>query len=177
MKNDEPIYTYNDEFMRHFVRQSIKGGGCAGLNQYYKSTNADKVFKLFSKELDDNGNICEILEKSIQANIKKLIENEYDSQFKDYRKINQDQIRKYINDKLNKLRLHEKLQKVNLNNVMMDFDATSLCPSAMWDEKSVYPKIGTGFAFKPHMNNVYIEAFSNQTFNQNGNESAILKIK
>ena len=27
------------------------------------------------------------------------------------------------------------------------------------------------------MNNVYVEAFSNQTFNQDGNESAILKIK
>ena len=24
-ENDEPIYTYSDEIMRHFVRQSIKG--------------------------------------------------------------------------------------------------------------------------------------------------------
>ena len=29
----EPIYTYNDEFMRHFVRQSIKSGRCSALNQ------------------------------------------------------------------------------------------------------------------------------------------------
>ena len=57
----------------------------------------------------------------------------------------------------------------------MDFDATSFYPSAMWDEKSVYPKIETGFAFKPHMKNIYVEAFNNQTFNQDGNESAILK--
>ena len=34
----------------------------------------------------------------------------------------------------------------------MDFDATSPYPSAMYDEKSVYPKIEKGFAFKPHMN-------------------------
>ena len=27
----------------------------------------------------------------------------------------------------------------------MDFDATCLYPSAMWDEKSVYPKKETGF--------------------------------
>ena len=54
----------------------------------------------------------------------------------------------------------------------MDFDATSLYHSAMWVEKSVYPKIETGFALKLHMNNVYIEAFKNQTFNQAGNESA-----
>ena len=42
---------------------------------------------------------------------------------------------------------------------MMDFDATSLYPSAMWDEKSVYPKIESAFAFKPHMNKTYVDAF------------------
>ena len=32
-ESDEPIDTYNDEFMRHFVRQSIKGGRCSAVNQ------------------------------------------------------------------------------------------------------------------------------------------------
>ena len=59
----------------------------------------------------------------------------------------------------------------------MDFDATSLYPSAMWDENSVYAKIETGFAFKPHMDKIYVDAFNNQTFNEDGNESGILKIK
>ena len=40
---------------------------------------------------------------------------------------------------------------------MMDFDATSLYPSAMWDESSVYPEIETGFASKPHMNDVHVD--------------------
>ena len=60
---------------------------------------------------------------------------------------------------------------------MMDFDATSLYPSAMWDENSLCPKKETGFAIKHHMNNVYVKAFNNQIFNQDGNESAILKLK
>ena len=47
----------------------------------------------------------------------------------------------------------------------------------MWDENSVYPKIETGFAFQPDMNDVYVEAFNNQTFNEDGDESAILTIK
>ena len=42
---------------------------------------------------------------------------------------------------------------------------------------AVYPKIETGLAFKPHMNHVYVEAFNNQTFNEDGDESAILTIK
>ena len=59
----------------------------------------------------------------------------------------------------------------------MDFDATNLYPSAMWDENSVYPKSETGFAFKPQKNNVYVEAFNNQSFNQDGDESAIFRLK
>ena len=45
----------------------------------------------------------------------------------------------------------------------MDFGATSLYPSAMWDENNVYPKIETGFAFKPHMKKTYLDAFNNQS--------------
>ena len=47
----------------------------------------------------------------------------------------------------------------------------------MWDENSVYPKIETGFAFKPDINDVYVEAFNNRSFKQEGDESAILTIK
>ena len=75
------------------------------------------------------------------------------------------------------LSIHKELSKLDSNKTQMDFDATSLYPSAMWDEKSVYPKMETGFAFKPHMNDVYVEAFNNQTFNEGGDESAILTIK
>ena len=34
-ENDEPIYTYNDPFMRNFVRESIEGGRCNAFNQHY----------------------------------------------------------------------------------------------------------------------------------------------
>ena len=60
---------------------------------------------------------------------------------------------------------------------MMDFDGNSLYPSAMWDEKPVYPKIEGGLAFALHMKDVHVQAFNNQTFNEDGNESAILRIK
>ena len=170
-ENDETIYTYTDPFMRHFVRQSIKGGRSSVLNYYYKSTNSDEVFIIISKELNVNGNICEMLDKYFEYTNKltKIIKNEYDSQLDDYRDIDQEERTKHNNKELNKLAVYKKLQKLNLNDVMMDFDATSLIPSAMWDEKSVYPKIETGFAFKTHMNNIYLEAFNIQTSNQDGN--------
>ena len=180
-ESDEPIYTYNDEFMRHFVRQSLKGGRCSALNQYYKSNISQEVFNIISKELNVNGNdnVCEIINKYFEYTNKqsKIIEDEFDSKFKDYRDNDEEERTEHISKELNKLPINKKLQKLNLNDVMMDFDATSLYPSAMWDENSVYPKIETGVAFKPHMNNVYVETFNNQTFNQDGDESAILRIK
>ena len=60
---------------------------------------------------------------------------------------------------------------------MMDFDVSSSYPSANCDENTVYLEIETGFGFEPLMNNIYVEAINNQTFNQDGNESAILWIK
>ena len=102
---------------------------------------------------------------------------EFDSKDDEYRDIDQKQITAFINKKLNMLPIHKELSKLILNKTQMDFDATSLYPSAMLYENSVYPKIETGFAFKPHMNDVYVEVFNNQTFNQDGDENAILTIK
>ena len=64
-ESDEPIYTYNDGFMGHFVSRSIKGGRCSALNQFYKSIISDEVFNVISKELDItvNGNVL-LLDRS-----------------------------------------------------------------------------------------------------------------
>ena len=63
------------------------------------------------------------------------------------------------------LPIHKQLSKLDSNKTQMSYDATSLYPSAMWDKNSVYPKIETGFAFKPHMNKTFVEAFKIQIFN------------
>ena len=50
-EEDEPIYTYNDKYMRWFVRQSIKGGRVCAFNQYYKSDHYNDIKRILSKEL------------------------------------------------------------------------------------------------------------------------------
>ena len=55
----------------------------------------------------------------------------------------------------------------------MDFDATSSYPSAMWDEKSIYPKIETGYAFTLDMNDEIVGKF-NQTFTEGTGNLKIL---
>ena len=57
---------------------------------------------------------------------------------------------------------------------MWDFDCTSLYASAMWDSKSIYPRIETRYAFTKDMNDALVEMFNNQKFTQG---SAFLKVK
>ena len=125
------------------------------------------------KELNTNGNICEILGKNFEYTIRqrKIIEDEYDSQFDDYRDNDEEERTKHINKELSKSTIHKKLQKLNLNDVLINFDAMSLYPSSMWYKNEIYCKI------ESHLNITYVVAFIYQTFNPGGNESAILKIK
>ena len=99
-----------------------------------------------------------------------------DSKYDNYSDIIQKE-KKYVTKKFNMLPIHKELSKLDSNKTQIDFDATSLYPKAMWDENSVYPKMQTGFAFKPNMSDVNVESFNNKTFNQDGDESAILTIK
>ena len=59
----------------------------------------------------------------------------------------------------------------------MDFDATKLYPSLMWDKNSVYLKLESVYAFKPHLNDLFVKYFNNKTIIQHGNDSAILREK
>ena len=173
---DEPIYTYNDKYMRWFVRQSIKGGRVCSFNQYYKSNHFDDIKRILSRELGVKGNIYDIIEENLRYKKKhyEIFEKEYESQFNDYRDENEEEKDRYNNKKLGELRLHKLIQRIELIHLLWDFDAVSLYPSAMWDEKSIYPRIETGYAYTRDMNNELAEKFNNQTFTQG---SAILKIK
>ena len=148
-------------------------------DQHYKSEISDEVFNIISKELNVNGNICLLLEKYFKFlnKYERQCAKEVDSNYDPYRDFGQEEKIDYTNKKLNMLPIHKDLSKLDSNKIEIDYDASGLYPSAIWDEKSVYSKIETGFAFKPDMIDVYVEAFIIQTFNQDGDESAILKIK
>ena len=104
----------------------------------------------------------------------KIFEKEYEDQFDDYRKEKVDEKERYINEKLSQLGIHQLLKQLPLKELLWCFDCTSLYPSAMWDPKSIYPKIEPGHAFTPDMNDELVEKFNNQTFTHG---SAILKVK
>ena len=175
-EEDEPIYTHNDKYMRWFVRQSIKGGRVCAFNQYYKSKHCDDILEIINKELAVKGTVYNTIEAYMEYKNKyfKKFEKEYENQFNDYRDEIIDEKEKYINEKLSQLPIHQLIKQIKLEELLWDYDATSLYPSAMWDEKSIYPRIETGYAFTRDMNKFLVHGFNNQNFTQG---SAILKIK
>ena len=86
-EDDEPIYIYNDKYMRWFVRQAAYGGRVCSSNQYYKSKSCDDIVKITSKELCVKGNDSDIIEAYMEYKNKhfRIFEREYEDQFNDYR--------------------------------------------------------------------------------------------
>ena len=77
-ENYEAMFIFNDVFTRHFVGQSIVGGRRSALIQCCDSKISDEVFNFISKELNINGNVCEILDNYFEWTNKqrKIIEDE-----------------------------------------------------------------------------------------------------
>ena len=175
-EEDESINTYNDKYMRWFVRQSIKGGRVCAFNQYYKSKHCEDILKIVNKELAVKGTVYDTIEAYMEHKNKhfKIFEKEYEDQFNDYRDEDIEEKENYTNEKLSNLRLHKIIKRIELIHLLLDFDAVSLYPSAMWDEKSIYPRIETGYAYTRDRNDELVEKINTGNFTQG---SAILKIK
>ena len=61
-EEDEPIYTYNDDYMRWFVRQAAYRGRVCAFNQYYKSKSCDDILKIISQQLKIEGSVYDKME-------------------------------------------------------------------------------------------------------------------
>ena len=115
-EEDEPIYTYNDKYMRWFVRQAAYGGRVCAFNQYYKSKSYQDILEIISKELCVKGNDYDNIEAYMEYKKKnlKIFEKEYKDQLNDYRDENIEDKEKYINEKLSNLRLHKIIKRIEL---------------------------------------------------------------
>ena len=116
-EEDEPIYTSNDKYMRHFVRQSIKGGRVCAFNQYYESKLSKEVLEILSRELKVKGNVYDIIDDytKYKNDHLKIIKKEYGSKFDDYRDIDEEEMNNHINKKLGELPIHKILQQLSLD--------------------------------------------------------------
>ena len=116
-EEDESIYTYNDNYMRRFLRQSTKRGRVCAFYQYYESKVRDDKLKIISEELNVNDIIYDILEARL--NYKNdplgLFGKDYESIIHDYR--NEDIVEKeiFVNKKLGQFPVHQLLKQMKLH--------------------------------------------------------------
>ena len=122
-EEDEPIYTYNEKYMRWFVRQSIKGGRVCAFNEHYKSKQCDDILKILNNELAVKGTVYDTIEAYMEYKNKlfKIFEKEYEDQFDNYRDKNVEEKEKFIIEKLSNLRLLKIIKRIQLIHLLWDF--------------------------------------------------------
>ena len=95
----------------------------------------------------------------------RIYEKEYENQSNDYREDDREE-KKIVNEKLGKLPIHQLSKQIKLYELLRDFDAVSLYPSAMWDEKRIYTRIEIRYAFTREMNKELAKKINTVNFTQ-----------
>ena len=177
-KNRE-FYTFNNKYVRDFIRKSIKGGRVGAFNRYFESNQFDEIISTIKKHLKINNNeISNIIDKYLKhINTKRdEFKLEFENGEKDYRKINNKELDKFLERKLGELNISKELQKINKDDLLVSYDFNSLYPSAQIDKDSNWAKIETAYPFKKFMNDAICTLFNSGRWNEL-NKSAFLTIK
>ena len=176
---DRKFYTFNNKYVRDFIRKSIKGDRCLSLIRYFEPNQCEEILNTLKKHLKINDNeIPNIMDKYLKyINTKR---NEFNLEFengeKDYRKINKKELDKFLERKLGELEIIKELQKINKDDLLVSYAFNSLYPSAQIDKNSTWPKIETAYPFKKYMNDAVCYLFNNRRWDEL-NRSAFLTVK
>ena len=135
----EEVHSHTDVFTRNYIRRSVKGGRVsANINKFKSSSINDiiDILKLHLKtEENDIVNLMEIYTKLIDCDSWNIINN-----------------------------IKNDLSKLKINDILMAFDATSLYPSAMFDENSEFPKAESARPITEEEKTDFVSLFNNQQF-------------
>ena len=175
---DREFYTFNNKYVRNFIRKSIKGGRVGAFIRYFESNQFDEIMSTIKKHLKINDNeISNIIDEYLKyINTKRdEFKLEFENGEKDYRKINKKELDNFLNKKLGELEISKELQKINKDDLLVSYDFNSLYPSAQIDKNSNWPKIETSYPFKKYMNDAVCSLFNSGRWNEL-NRSAFLTV-
>ena len=176
---DREFYTFNDRYVRNFIRKSTKGGRCGAFIRYFDSNQCEEILNTLKKHLKINDNeISNIFDENLNyINTKR---NEFILEFengeKDYRKINKKELDKFLERKLGELEISKELQKIIKDDLLVSYDFNSRYPSAQIDKNSTWPKIETAYPFKKYMSESICTFFNSGRWNEL-NRCAFLTVK
>ena len=85
---DREFNTFNDKYVRDFIRKSIKGGKVADLNRHFESNQCEEKLNTIKKHFKINDNdISKIVDENLKYINTKRDEFKFENGEKDYRKI------------------------------------------------------------------------------------------
>ena len=114
-KNKE-FYTFNDKYVRDFIRKSIKGGRVGAFNRYFESKQCEEILNIIKNHLKINNNeISKIVDEYLKfINIKREeFKLKFENCEKDYREINKKELDNFLEKQLGELNISKDLQKIN----------------------------------------------------------------
>ena len=88
---DREFFTFNDKYVRDFIRKSIKGGRVGAFNRYFESNQYEEILNIIKKHLKINDNeISNIVDEYLKYinNKREEFKLKFENGEKDYRKIN-----------------------------------------------------------------------------------------
>ena len=137
-KNKE-FYTFNDKYVRDFIRKSIKGGRVGAFNRYFESKQCEEILNIIKNHLKINNNeISNIVDEYLKfINIKcEEYKLKFENGEKDHRKINKKELDNFLEKQLGELTISKDLQKINKDDLLVSYDFNSFYPSAQIDKNS-----------------------------------------
>jgi hypothetical protein len=157
---DFELYVHTDEYVRWFVRDSIKGGRVFATIKKFVSPLWKRIEEILRRH--SGGKYLGIpalmswYSKQIDENI--INKKEYDKL---------PDVIKQIREEINNLPQTD-------DDFMIPFDGTSLYPSSMWDKNSEFPDVSSARPFKCSEEKHMLQLFNEQQFRP---KTAILLVK
>ena len=176
-KNKE-FYTFNNKYVRDFIRKSIKGGRVGAFNRYFETKQCEEILNIIKNHLKINNEISNIVDEYLKfINIKREeFKLKFENGEKDFRKINKKELDNFLEKQLGELNYSKDLQKISKDDLLVSYYFNSLYPSAQIDKNSTWPKIETSYPYKKYMSDAVCTLFNSGRWNEL-NRSAFLTIK
>ena len=111
---DREFYTFNDKYVRDFIRRSRKGGRCGAFIRYFESNQCEEILNTIKKHLKTTDNeISNVIDEYLNyiSSKRKEYTLEFENGEKNYRKINKKELEKFRDKKLGELNISKELQK------------------------------------------------------------------
>ena len=157
------FYTFENEYVRDFVRRSGKDGRVCAFNRNFGSQQSDEKILPIGKHVNiENDEIAAVVDKYLEYITIK--QKKYQKLFivkeTDCRKIDKKEIVEFFIERFDDLEVRKALRKIKKDYFLISFNFISLYLSAEADENSTWLAIETSLPLKKYLSDAVCALFN-----------------